>query len=81
MKEIKIKEEFQIPGTDIILESGDRIEIKEEFVDASFINHYFNGDYELAFNSLTTYVQLEVDINTLNKWRGLVKAGRKLGRK
>lgn len=29
MKTIKIKEEFQIPGTDIILEAGDRIEINE----------------------------------------------------
>jgi hypothetical protein len=30
MKEIKIKEEFKIPGTDIILEEGDKIQIKED---------------------------------------------------
>lgn len=29
MKEIKIKEEFQIPGTNLILEKGDKIKIKE----------------------------------------------------
>lgn len=29
MKEIKIKEDFQIPGSNIILEVGDRIQIKE----------------------------------------------------
>lgn len=29
--EIQISEEFQIPGTDIILEAGDRIRIQERF--------------------------------------------------
>ena len=30
-KTIKITEEFQIPGTDVILEAGDQIQLKEDY--------------------------------------------------
>lgn len=47
MKTIKIKEDFRLPGTDVILEKGDKIQVKEDAHSAALemIKDYM-GDYD-----------------------------------
>lgn len=47
MKEVKIKETMRIPGTDLLLETRDRIFYEASFNIKQFLNDYEGRDKEL----------------------------------
>jgi len=63
MKQIEIKEEFQIPGTEIILEAGDTIGISEQ--------KRIDENRQSIVNSLISqYIEQESDITSAAEYFG-----------
>lgn len=72
MKEIEIKEEVRIPGTNVILEKGDKIQIKERIVD----NTMFAGRIQTwVQNSFDQYWEKQIEIEEDNDE---IQAGQRL---
>jgi len=74
IESIEIKEDVRIG--DIVLEKGDKIQIKES-IRPDIVDHYFNGDYQLTLDSLVKFLHEQNLGDTLDKWTSLVKKGYK----
>ena len=66
MKTVTIKEEFEIPGTDVILEAGDRFQILEAKVFSTNDNLFASAIAEAIYQtaSQSTRFNLTSDMNT-----------------
>lgn len=73
---IEIKEEFEIPGTDIILEKGDRIEIiTEKMIISTFQNPDDADAFAKAHSKFLSYSRgIKVGLSMDNKDVDAIKA-------
>lgn len=63
MNEIIVEKEVKID--DILIEKGDKIQVIEAY--DHFVQHYFNGDFEEAYNQATSFLYENDLLNTFQR--------------